>query len=144
MSTTEVRIIDNTEQTKLETELAVERALEIIGGKMMRYAALNCPVDTGLLRNSLTYALDGEQAFKQQYKADVGDGHGEYDGEMSPEGDGKRSVAVGTNVEYAESVEFNEKAKHTVGRAHFIRDSVATHISEYAKILENEMKKALK
>lgn len=140
---TQVEVIDRTDEAKTAADIAIERALHIIGGKLVRYAALNCPVDTGLLRNSITYALDGEPPMKGTYKANTGGATGAYGGQVPPEEDGSRSVSVGTNVEYAEYVEFGEKARHTVGRAHFIRDSVADHMGEYKHILENELRKGL-
>ena len=57
-------------------------------------------VDTGLLRNSIAYALDGEPPEIQTYKADEGGETGSYSGAMPEEGQGKRAVYVGTNVEY--------------------------------------------
>lgn len=157
---TQVEVIDRTDEAKTAADIAIERALHIIGGKLVRYAALNCPVDTGLLRNSITYALDGEEPQLKSYKAAYGSakkangkrysagsakagsvGVGFYAGQVPPEEDGARSVSVGTNVEYAEYVEFGEKARHTVGRAHFIRDSVADHMGEYKHILDNELRK---
>jgi len=49
------------------------------------------------------------------------------------------TVYVGTNVEYAPMVEMRS-AKHTTGRAHFLRDSVSTHGNEYRAILEAALK----
>lgn len=141
----DVKIIDHTKEAIEAKDEAVERALEIIGGLMERYAKQNCPVDTGLLRNSITHATDGHRPSAERYHADSEKngsmGIGYYQGEIPPEPDGKRSVVVGTNVVYARIIEFNEKMKHVSGRAHFIRDSVATHIAEYKKILERELGK---
>lgn len=43
-------------------------------------------------------------------------------------------MIVGTNVKYAPSVEFNDKAHHEVGKAHYLRDSVAKHVDVYQAI----------
>lgn len=134
-------IIDHTKEAIEAKDEAVERALEIIGGLMERYAKQNCPVDTGLLRNSITHAVDGKPMAVSEYYDNGKEQQGFYEGEMPPEEGGKRSVVVGTNVVYAPIIEFNEKMKHVSGRAHFIRDSVATHIAEYKKILERELGK---
>ena len=56
---------------------AIEKALEAIGMQAENYARVNCPVDTGRLKNSLTHQVDT----------------------------GKKMVAIGTNVEYAPYVE---------------------------------------
>lgn len=135
----EIKITDRTKETIEAKNEAIERAFEIIGGYLERYAKQSCPVDTGLLRNSITYCLDGKHPHLQDY--DAGGKQGAYDGEMPQEPEGSRAVFVGTNVEYASIVEFNEKARHTVGKAHFIRDSLANHIGQYQTILKNEMNK---
>lgn len=154
----EIEIIDHSQEVIKAKNEAIEAALETIGGLMERYAKQNCPVDTGLLRNSITYCLDG-QKLKMSYRATYGEnknakgkrygagskkagsvGVGFYAGEMPKEPEGRRSVSVGTNVEYASIVEFNESAKHESGRAHFLRDSLANHISEYNQIFTNELK----
>lgn len=139
----DVKLIDRTKETIKATDEAVEVALEIIGGLLERYAKQNCPVDTGLLRNSITYCLDGKHPHVQQYGNNSGESGG-YDGEMPEEPKGKRAVYVGSNVEYARIVEFNERAAHVSGRAHFIRDALKDHMSEYNKILTNEIKKVSK
>lgn len=134
-----IEVIDKTKEAIDAKDKAIEAALEIVGGKLERYAKQQCPVDTGLLRNSITYCLDGEVPHIPQYQA--GGKGGRYDGEMPKEKEGSRAVFVGTNVEYAPVVEFNDRAKHTVGKAHFLRDSLQQHIGEYSKVLINELKK---
>lgn len=42
---------------------------------------------------------------------------------------------VGSNVEYAPFVEFMDRT-HKVGKAHFLRDSIAKHEDEYRAIIE--------
>ena len=137
----QIKIVDNSKPFLDEKDEAIERALEIIGGYMERYAKQNCPVDTGLLRNSITYCIDGEHPHQKFYQAATGGKAGAYDGKMPEEGDKKRSVSVGTNVEYAPIVEYSDRAKHTSGRAHFLRDSLANHINEYNQIFTSELKK---
>lgn len=58
------------------TQQAIDRALEICGGKAESYAKRRCPVDTGNLRNSITH----------QQLSD-------------------KEEVIGTNVEYAPYVE---------------------------------------
>lgn len=88
-------------------------ALESIGQEAEGFAKEDCPVDTSRLRNSIAHAVDGEV----------------------------KELFVGTNVEYAPYVEYNEKARHDPpefggGKAHFLRDSVANHADYYKSILE--------
>ena len=59
-----------------------------------------CPVDTGRLRNSITY-------------------------EVSEDG---KSVVVGTNVKYATYVEFDDRKHHVVGQSHYMRDGIIKSI----------------
>lgn len=133
------KFVDKTKEMLNEKDEAIEKALESIGILLERYAKESCPVDTGLLRNSITYCIDGKHPNIPNYQGTDGKSGG-YDGEMPKEPKGKRAVFVGTNVEYASIVEMNEKAHHAVGKAHFIRDSLANHIGEYSKILAAEIK----
>jgi HK97 gp10 family phage protein len=59
-----------------EKDEAIQRALEIIGLVAESYAKMNCPVDTGNLRNSISHTVKKDTAY------------------------------IGTNVEYAPYVEF--------------------------------------
>lgn len=81
-------------------------------------------VDTGLLRNSITYALDGQSPAATSYRASYGSNRwksgkrkgmrlkatakragevksGSYGGSVPEEKNGAHAVYVGTNVEYA-------------------------------------------
>ena len=89
--------------------------LEAIGQEAEGYAKDDCPVDTGRLRNSITHEV-----------VDM-------------------DVYIGTNVEYAPYVEFNEKARHDPpdfggGKAHFLRDAATTHGDHYKAIMEAALK----
>lgn len=61
----------------------VVKGLEAIGSTAEGYAKDNCPVDTGRLRNSIAYAVDGNE------------------------------VQIGTNVEYAAIQEFHDMKHKT-------------------------------
>lgn len=89
--------------------------LESIGQEAEGYAKDDCPVDTGRLRNSITHEV-----------VDM-------------------DVYIGTNVEYAPYVEFNEKARHDPpdfggGKAHFLRDAAANHGDHYKAIMDAALK----
>lgn len=106
----DVRIDDHSEEYLKQVEEAIERGLLGIGIHIEGEAKEeleNSPkrIDTGLLRNSITYAMDGEAPAAATYHADKenADGSisiGSYSGTAPKEGKG-RSVIVGTNVEYA-------------------------------------------
>lgn len=106
----DIQVTDNSGAVISEMEKAVEIALTKIGMKAEGYAKLGCPVDTGNLRNSISHETDD------------------------------KNVYVGTNVEYAVYVEFNDKAQHTVGGAHYLRNAVTDHIDEYQNILTSTLK----
>lgn len=88
---------------------AVEKALRLVGGQAERFAKELISdmgaVDTGFLRNSITFALDGEATNATEYQDDAGNQHGEYSGEAPSENGGNRAVYIGTNVYYAPYVE---------------------------------------
>lgn len=69
---------DNTELIKQATKQAVMVALEAVGLQAEGYAKRLCPVDTGLLRNSITHAGSSDDT----------------------------TAYVGTPVEYASYVEY--------------------------------------
>ena len=100
----EVKIEDHSDEYMKDVEGAIEKALTAIGIHLEGEAKeelSNTPkrIDTGLLRNSITYALDGEAPAQTSYSADDGSASGSYSG--SAPKDDQRSVMVGTNVEYA-------------------------------------------
>lgn len=118
-------------------------ALEAVGLQAEGYAQLNCPVDTGFLRNSITHAVGGQTAAVAVYQADdVGaDGkkrRGAYSGVAGRKGD--NSVYIGSNVEYAAPVEFNDGVAHKTGKAHYLRDAITDHADEYGQIVEAYLK----
>ena len=127
-----VKIEDYSKEFIKWKDEAVKKAMEEIGLVGERYAKEECPVDSGRLRNSITYATEE--------KHDSGTAPAEskdYATKGMPE---KASVYIGTNVEYAQAVEFNDRARHETGRAHFLRDSVTSHIDQYKEILKKELK----
>lgn len=103
----EVTVIDNSEMTLRQKQKAIKQALYVCGGMAEGFAKLDCPVDTGNLRNSISHTETEDMAI------------------------------VGTNVEYAPYVEYNDNAHHDVGKAHFLRDSIATNLDEYKDIIKS-------
>lgn len=110
-----LRLIDNSDQVREASKEQILRGLEAIGLRCVGSAKLqleNYPrrIDTGLLRNSITYALSGESVSASYYH---GDNPSRYSGAQSvpigyytgkaPEAEDKQhnAVYVGTNVEYA-------------------------------------------
>ena len=136
---------DNTDEVLAALERAEKRGLEAIGltaeGHAKKKITDEKAVDTGRLRNSITYALAGEETHIKSYKADKGGKDREtytYDGTA----DGKKGsgVYIGTNVEYAPCIELG--THRSAGAVHFLQDAVANHTDEYKKLMEDSMKNA--
>lgn len=105
-----IQITDNSDKFKSEIARKLPVALESIGLTAEGYAKAKTPVDTGRLRNSITHTAKDDTAY------------------------------IGTNVEYAAYVEFNDSASHKTGNAHFLRDAATTHTDEYKKMVETILK----
>ena len=76
---------DNTKQVLSALEKAKRRGLKAIGMTAEGYAKESTPVDTGLLRNSITFALDGENPSISSYRSNNGEAEGKYDGKAPKE-----------------------------------------------------------
>lgn len=93
---------------------AVKKALRLVGGQAERAAkeliADMGAVDTGFLRNSITFAIAGNPPSTSEYKDDKGNKEGVYAGVApSEDGDNEYSVYIGTNVYYAPYVEYGTR-----------------------------------
>lgn len=128
-----VRVTDNTDEALSALESAVERGLEIIGGKAETYAKDLCVVDTGNLRNSITHQTDPAE----------------------------KAVAISSGVIYAPYVELgtgpyfvpppewmHNGATQGRGIGHsfvhprpFLRPAIEQHTDEYKYIFESELKR---
>ena len=99
--------IDNTEEYKKATQEGIRRALTAIGMRAQSYAVGKCPTDTGLLKNSISYAVYGEPSAVTEYATNANRKNGEpvtkprtgsYTGNAPRD---KQAVYIGTNVSYA-------------------------------------------
>lgn len=136
-----IKITDNSDYVLDEFEDAVKRALLACGleaqGKAIDIITAKGAVDTGLLRSSIAFALGGESATPQTYKADVyGDGSGSYSGTAPKDEDGKYTVYLGTNVEYAQVVECGANGRTAKP---FIAPAVENYTSKYKTIIKEEL-----
>lgn len=147
--------VDNTELVKKASKAAIIRGLEAVGIQAEGYAKALCPVDTGLLRNSITHAISGRSAALKKYESNATHAsteatkragtagksvspkrEGEYSGD-APDDD-VLAVYVGTNVEYAAYVEMGTSKTKAQP---FIQPAIEDHKDEYRKILEAELEK---
>ena len=136
---------DNTEEVLKAMEAAIRRGNEAIGlaaeGHAKKKITEAKAVDTGRLRNSITYALAGEETHVKSYKANKGGKEREtytYDG--AAEGKKGSGVYIGTNVEYAPGIELG--THRSAGAVHFLQDAATGHTDEYKKLMEDSMKNA--
>ena len=145
----DVRIEDHSDEYMDLFDSAMDRALEAIGIQIEGEAKEeleNSPrrVDTGLLRNSITYALDGEAPKTQTYSADNQSKYGNrkvtegsYSGNAPKEPRG-RSVIIGSNVEYAAYVHEGHTTAggKTISPNRFLKNAVSRNknqINQYLK-----------
>lgn len=136
-------LTSNSEAVKQKIMGAMDRALRIIGMKAESYAKAMCPVDTGLLRNSITYAIGGETPNTAEYRADRGEGSGSYSTSAPNDSDSSITLYVGTNVEYGV---YQELGHHTTSGSfvqpqEFLRPAMQNHTAEYAKVIQTELNK---
>lgn len=131
----------NRKKYEEEFEKVVEKILTELGMQAESAAKKLCPVDTGLLRNSITWAIAGESANISSYKAQTGSGQGTYSGD-SPEVKGQHAVHIGSNVEYAMVQEVGT-IKHKDGFSPFLRPAINNNIEYFKNIIETELKNAV-
>ena len=150
---------DNRKQIIEQVNQKIENALIICGQSAERYAKGLCTYRTGLLRNSITYAVSGDSPAISSYKADKSDARGSYSGSV---GDKKeKAVYVGSNVEYAPFIELGTGRRTKGGRQSkwsyksddgvksttggmaqpFLRPAISDHSGEYQRIIEGELSK---
>ena len=146
MPTIDVKLTDNSKLVREALDENIEKALIAIGLTAETYAKLpeggggHTPVDTGRLKNSITYAIAGQSPHITSYRADTKDGgSGSYSGTATPDkGGSPRSVYIGSNVEYAPIIENGVSGRYT-GK-HFLRLAITDHIKEYKDLTEQALK----
>ena len=152
----DIRIEDHTEDVMEEIRGRMRLALSLMGEEVEGNAKELCPVDTGLLRNSITHTGAGQE-ISQSYHASYGAnrnssgqrysassakagsvGVGRVSGSMG--GADEMAEYVGTNVEYAPYVEFRDALHHVTGQAHYLRDGAVNHIDRLQSIAQATLK----
>lgn len=139
---------DNTEEVKQELERRVRKALTAIGIQGSSLATMEIQkspsrIDTGLLRNSITYALDGESTAIGGYSAEKESKYsgktppsGSYGGTMPKEPQGKQAVYIGTNVKYAIYV---HDGTDRMAPNRFLKNAVENNKGEIISIIKQEL-----
>lgn len=135
-----VKITNNSKQALSDFHDAMLRALTKIGLTAEGYAKQTITsakaIDTGRLRNSITWAISGQSANIASYQGIHGEPGTPYSG-TAPSKD-KYAVFVGTNVEYAQGIETGSRRR--AGAVHFLRDAATQHTDEYNTIVKKELK----
>lgn len=145
-----VKIDDKTKEAKQELEKKMLAALTAVGMQAEGDAKLELEssprrVDTGLLRNSITYAVSGQQPHVRSYSNDGKHDKtgkpaevvtGQYSGTIGSEQD--HEVYIGTNVEYGIYVHEGTKS---IDPNRFLRNAIEKNKETYHKIIEQQLKK---
>lgn len=100
-------------------------------------------IDTGLLRNSIAYAVVGKSAIPSTYSADSPDKDGNertgsYSGTAPDDGADKPYVMIGTNVEYAMYV---HEGTARMAPNRFLKNAMDENKSELLEIVAKELQK---
>lgn len=130
---------DNTEEVLSALDSAIERGLFAIGLTAEGYAKSdpNMPVDTGLARNSITFAISGKSANISTYSDDKGTETGSYSGTAPNDKD--KAVYLGSNVEYFPHIELGSS---TISARHVLKRAATEHADEYKKLMKESMENA--
>ena len=150
------KVDSNKEELLALLNQIAEKVLTDWGQTAERYAKDKVPVDTGRLKNSITWALGGKGAAITEYRGSSTHGsnpstvrrgivgkpapkphEGHYSGTAPKDTETKRSVYVGTNVKYAQYVELGTSRNE--GPRPFLRPAITDHISEYTDILKEHL-----
>lgn len=144
-SSFEFKIIDNSDEFKKLLSEAQDKILEAWGIETEKNAKIELgksPVrqDTGLLRNSITYAISGEAPKITSYRSESVNKKGEpvnpvktgsYSGSAPMGMPWKKYVYIGTNVEYAEWV---HNGTRRMAPNRFIKNAVENNKSKLERI----------
>lgn len=133
-----IEVVSHKQQVEKATEKAMKKAAKMIGGSVAGHAIERCPVDTGLLKNSITYALGGEAPEKMEYTDDAGEQTGSYDGTAQKDDNHEITVYIGTNVQYAPYQELGAPNINLSARP-FLRPAMENNTREIEQIIRKEL-----
>jgi len=139
---------DNTEKIKNAVHDSILEGLDAAGVQAVSLATVEIQkepqrVDTGLLKNSIAYAVVGKSAIPSTYSADSPDKDGNvrtgsYSGTAPDEGPDKPYVMIGTNVEYAVYV---HEGTSRMKANRFLKNAIDENKSELREIVVKELQK---
>lgn len=138
----DIKFQSNEKKILSEFKEKAEKAMMTIGMMAESAAKQLSPVDTGLLRNSITFALGGQSAQISDYSGDDGK-TGSYSGKMPEDNADEVSVTIGTNVEYAPYIELGHRTVSGgwVNPQEFLRPAIENNMQTFKTVIETEMKR---
>lgn len=138
---------DRTAEVIKKTHEAILDGLDAAGVQAVSIATVEIQkepqrVDTGLLKNSIAYAVVGKSAVPSTYSADGPDKdgvvhEGSYSGVAPDEGEDKPYVMIGTNVEYAMYV---HEGTSRMKANRFIKKAIEENKEELLQIVAKELR----
>lgn len=136
---------DNSKEVLKKLDEAAYKALVAIGETSVTAVKKKCPVDTGRLRNSITYAVAGHSTSVASYRRDnvAGGSKGKYKyysyGSGAVGTEDEKAVYIGTNVEYAPYVEYGANGREAT---HFFSGGIQAASGKNKRIVEAYLKNA--
>ena len=131
---------DNSQQILAALEKGKRNALTAIGASAETHTKENITadklVDTGRLRNSITYAT-GDYSGIGTYTDNKKKKYSDAKARNTPKDD---EVAIGTNVEYAPYLELGTKK---IAAHHYLKRAATEHKDEYKKLTAQAIKTAI-
>ena len=131
---------DNSKQVLSALEKGKRNALTAIGATAETHTKENITadklVDTGRLRNSITYAT-GDYLGIGTYTDNKKKKYSDAKARNTPKDD---EVAIGTNVEYAA---YTELGTEKITAHHYLKRAVTEHQDEYKELAVEAIKKAI-
>ena len=124
----------NRKEVEASFEKALQTGLAAVGAEAETNAKREeTKVDTGRLRNSITWATKERAGHIHQYSDDSGNEYSETVGAGAKEGE----VWIGTNVEYAPYIELGVRGQAGL---HFLRNACQNYSERYKEILQEALK----
>lgn len=130
---------DNIDKVMEDLNEELERGLEKVGQVAEGDVSKMCVVDTGRLRNSISHSTKANPSNKSYSWKDSTKGRDTKAGTDTTESHGGEmdaKVYVGTNVTYAEHVEYGTSKMEAQP---FLRPAIQKNLHKYRKILESEL-----
>lgn len=140
----DVKITDNTDELLAGLLLKEEKALVTVGMEAEGDAKIEIEssprrVDTGRLRNSITWAIKSKHSDPQYIGGDGADEVDPDSGVREDQVPDDKSVIIGTNVEYAAKIHEGD-AKEGLDPNRFLRNAVENNAQKYREIIDDTLK----